>query len=222
MRLILFICGLVLFGCEPSTDNSQINLEAPSATTQEVTGPRNVILFLGDSLTAGFQLPAHDAYPALIGQKLQEANKDYRIRNAAVSGYTSKNVLDNLSWSLTDDVAFAFLCVGGNDGLRGYKAETLAQNLEQIIHQLQKKQVTVILAGMQIPTNYGPQYTKRFMEVYPQVAKKLQVKYMPFLLKGVAGKVEYNLADAIHPDAKGHKVIAANVWDFLEQENILP
>ncbi len=158
---------------------------APLPPVAGATGPRIVIL--GDSLTAGLGLPMARAYPSLLQRRLDDAGLMYTIVNAGVSGDTSAGGLSRLDWALDGDVRILVLALGGNDGLRGLPIAELSHNLSQIIERAQSRGVTVILAGMEAPPNYGVDYTLAFHKAYPALAKKYRVALIPFLLERVAG-----------------------------------
>jgi len=178
------------------------------------TGPRVVIL--GDSLTAGLGLPMARAYPSLLQRHVDDAGLMYTIVNAGVSGDTSAGGLSRLDWALDGDVRVLVVALGGNDGLRGLPIAELTRNLSQIIERAQARGVTVILAGMEAPPNYGIDYTLAFHKAYPALAKKYRVALIPFLLERVAGIADLNQADGIHPTAAGAQIVADTVWSALK------
>ena len=185
--------------------------------TAALPQPKN-ILFLGDSITAGYGLEPSQAYPALI-QNMIDANKwPFRTVNAGQSGDTSAGGLNRMDWLLRSRVDVLVLELGGNDGLRGLPPETTRQNLQAIIERTQKKhpQAKIILAGMKVPPNMGTDYANKFAMIYPDLAKKNKALLVPFILENVGGVRELNLPDGIHPTAKGHELVAANVWKVLE------
>jgi len=170
---------------------------------------------LGDSLTAGLGLPVNQSYPALLQERLKAEGAGYQIVNAGVSGDTSAGGLSRLDWALDGDVRVLIVALGGNDALRGLPAAQLKENLEQIITRAQKRGITVILAGMEAPPNYGRDYIVAFHQVYPALAKEYHVALVPFLLAGVAGQDSLNQRDGIHPSAEGARIVADNVWKVL-------
>ena len=178
------------------------------------TGPRIVIL--GDSLTAGLGLPQARAYPSLIQRRVEEAGLPYTIVNAGVSGDTSAGGLSRLDWALDGDVRILVLALGGNDGLRGLPVAELSGNLSRIIERAQARGISVVLAGMEAPPNYGVDYTLAFHKVYPALAKKYNVTLIPFLLDRVAGITSLNQPDGIHPTAEGAEIVADTVWQAVK------
>ena len=185
------------------------------ANAKEIT-----ILFLGDSLTEGLGVQKNEAYPFLVKDLIQtKLKKDIKVINGGVSGSTTSDGLSRLKWYIKRKPNFVFLALGANDGLRGLDLKQSQKNLEEIIKFVQKSNSEVLLAGMLIPPNYGPEYSQDFRSMYQSIKEKYNLKTMPFLLKDVAGVEELNQRDGIHPNVKGHKAIAQNVYGFLE--NIL-
>jgi acyl-CoA thioesterase-1 len=175
-------------------------------------------VFLGDSLTAGLGLASDRSFPSLIGMKLKEQGLDYEIVNAGVSGDTSAGGLRRLDWSLEGDVRLLIVALGANDGLRGLSTVEMKKNLAAVLDRARSRNVPVILAGMEAPPNYGPDYTRAFREVYQQLAAEYQVRFIPFLLQGVAGEASLNQGDGIHPNIRGAEIVADLVWKELEPE----
>jgi acyl-CoA thioesterase-1 len=177
------------------------------------------VVFFGDSLTAGYGLanPGMEAYPAVIQRKLEAARKPWRVVNAGLSGETSSGGLRRVDWVLRQPADIFVLALGANDGLRGIEPDVTRDNLAGIIARVREKNsaVVILLAGMQMPPNLGPDYTRDFATLYPDVAKANRVTLVPFLLEGVGGIAELNQADGIHPTAEGHRKIADTVWAHL-------
>jgi len=174
------------------------------------------VLFLGDSITAGYGIDKHKAYPTLLEELLKQAGKNnISIINAGISGSTTASTLSRLRWYKKIKPDILFLALGGNDGLRGLSAQEMQKNLEKSIQYALKHNMKVVLAGMQIPPNYGPEYTTEFKKVYQKLAEKYDIIFMPFLLKDVAGLEDLNLPDGIHPNTKGHEIIASHVLEYI-------
>jgi len=191
-----------------------INLQILNASTNT-----NTILFLGDSLTEGLGVSKEEAFPNLVQSYIQnELKKDITVINGGVSGSTTSDALARLKWYLKRKPYIIFVALGANDGLRGLNLEESQKNLEEIIKYAQESNANVLLAGMLIPPNYGPEYSKRFKEMYEQIKNKYNLKSMPFLLDGVAGKKELNQNDGIHPNVEGHKYIAKKVFEFIKED----
>lgn len=179
----------------------------------------HTILFLGDSLTEGFGVSKEDAFPKLVERLIHtELNKNIVIINGGVSGSTTSDGLARLKWYMKKKPYLLFLALGTNDGLRGLDLKQSQKNLEEIITYAQTSHVKVILAGMLIPPNYGPEYAEEFKKMYQNLKIKYQLKTMPFLLDGVAGIKELNQKDGIHPNEKGHKCMAKNVFEFIKED----
>lgn len=205
---------LVLAACAPTAEPPPPKAEASSAE-------RNVILFLGDSLTAGYGVALEAAFPALLDDRWRELKLPVRARNAGVSGATTAGILETLDWTLAPDVKLVFVCVGGNDGLRGLPIESTRKNLGAIIEKAKARGVSVVLAGMKLPPNYGAEYAGGFERLYPELARRHGLKLMPFLLEGVGGQSAFNLPDGIHPNEAGHRRVAESVHAFLSGQGLL-
>ena len=184
------------------------------ATLSTAARPRIVVL--GDSLTAGLGLAKGDAYPAVLQERLNNEGLNYDVVNAGVSGDTSAGGLSRLDWALDGDVRVLVVALGGNDGLRGLPPEELKRNLATIIERAQARGITVVLAGMEAPPNFGRDYIVQFHNVYPALARHYHVALVPFLLTGVAGSETLNQRDGIHPSREGARIVADNVWTVLK------
>jgi acyl-CoA thioesterase I len=171
---------------------------------------------LGDSLTAGLGLAPTDAYPTLLQQKIDTAGLPFRVVNAGISGDTSADGLSRLDLALDGDVRVLIVALGGNDGLRGLPVTGLEQNLSAIVDRAQHRGITVVLAGMEAPPNFGPEYATAFRQAYATVASRHGVVLLPFLLDGVAGVDRLNQRDGIHPTTDGARIVADHVWTVLE------
>jgi acyl-CoA thioesterase-1 len=178
-----------------------------------------VILFFGDSLTAGYGLSTEEAFPALIEKELNKSDKKVRVVNAGLSGETSAGGLSRIDWILRQPVDVFVLELGANDGLRGLPLEQTRKNLQSIIEKVRAKypDCKIVLAGMMVPPNMGKQYTDEFKDIYPDLAKKNNATLIPFLLQDVGGIEKLNQADGIHPNVEGHKIIANNLKKVFEK-----
>lgn len=174
------------------------------------------IVFLGDSLTEGYGVAKEKAYPALIDQKIKAAKMDWQVINAGVSGSTSASAKSRLDWQLKSKPEIIVIALGANDGLRGFKPTDTRENLEEAIVKAKASGARVVLAGMEMPPNYGDKYRDDFRKVYPALAKELKIDLIPFLLDKVGGSKDLNLEDGIHPNEKGYVIVADNVWKTLE------
>jgi acyl-CoA thioesterase I len=179
--------------------------------------PEPLVIFLGDSLTAGRGLPADEAFPALVGKALRDEGRPVRVVNAGVSGDTTAGGLDRTAWILSQKPDVLVVGLGANDAFRGQPVDRIEANLHAIIARAKSAGARVLLLGMRVPTNYGPEYGDAFAAIYPRVAKSEKVDLMPFLLEGVGGHAELNLEDGIHPNQEGERKVAANVLVYVER-----
>ncbi len=183
---------------------------------QQQASAETRILFLGDSITAGYGVDKEKAYPALVDKALkQKGLGDIRIINAGISGSTSASAMSRLKWYNRIQPHILVLALGGNDGLRGITIQSMETNLDRSIQYALSKGMKVILAGMQIPPNYGEAYTTAFRNVYSKLSARYPITFMPFLLKDVGGNPELNLPDGIHPTPEGHRLISVNIIPYI-------
>ena len=211
------IACLMLFSCLVHLGG--MTLAAAADHVQVTTPPQaKTVLFFGDSLTAGYGLDPAQAFPALIQVKITARGWDFQVINAGLSGETTAGGLRRIDWVLQRPIAVLVLALGANDGLRGLPLADAKRNLQAIIDRTRHKypQVKIVLAGMQVPTNLGREYTTGFRMLFPDLAAANHATFMPFLLEGVGGIPALNLPDGIHPNPAGHKIIAENVWQVLE------
>ncbi len=180
-----------------------------------VAEPPRIVAF-GNSLTAGLGVSPDQAYPAQLQRRLREAGYRHEVVNAGVSGDTTTGGLRRLAWILKSRPSMVILELGANDGLRGQPLSLMTSNLAKIIDGLQQADVEVVLAGMQIPPNYGLDYTTGFASLFEQVARDHSVTLIPFFLEGVAARKELNQADGIHPTAEGYRIVSQTVFDVIE------
>jgi len=175
------------------------------------------VLILGDSLAEGYGLDEAMAFPRVVEKKLNDKKINVKVINGGVSGATSASGIQRLKWHLKKPVEILLLELGANDGLRGLSVPDTKKNLKEIIKFAKEKKVKVMLLGILMPPNYGEDYTKQFEKMYKQLASEEKIPFLPFLLDGVAGNPKLNLPDGIHPNQKGHEVIAEKVAQFLEK-----
>jgi acyl-CoA thioesterase-1 len=178
-------------------------------------GNARVVVALGDSLTAGLGVAADEAWPALIEGRLKREGYPHRVVNAGVSGDTTAGGLRRVDWVLRSRPEVVVVALGANDGLRGLDPGVMEANLLAIVERLRAGGARVLVAGMEVPPNYGTAYARAFRGVFPDVARQTGAALMPFLLDGVAADPRLNLADGIHPNAAGHRAIAERVWPHL-------
>ena len=186
-------------------------MPAPAATPATTT-----IMVFGDSLSAGYGLPQEAGWVSLLKKRLQ-TQAPARLINNSISGETAMGGRNRIEQALkTHRPDIVIIELGGNDGLRGASIESIRDNLEAIIEACQRSKATVLLAGMQLPPNYGIAYTQKFQDIYPQLAKRHRLKLVPFLLDGFGDKREFFQSDGIHPNANAQEKIVENVWKVLQ------
>lgn len=189
---------------------------ATAAHAQTQAKPLKLVA-LGDSLSAGYNLPGSAAFPAVLEQALRQKGVAVEIVNAGVSGDTSQGGLERLDWSVPDGTDGVILELGANDALRGVDPALTLKSLDAIITRLKARNIPVLLAGMYAPRNLGPDYAKRFDAIYPQLAEKHGLVLYPFFLEGIAGDRALNLPDLLHPTAEGVRVIVRNILPTVER-----
>src|SRR5688572_25150118 len=187
------------------------------AFLMQASADPKVILFFGDSLTAGFGLSPEEAFPALIEKSCVKNGTPCKAINAGLSGETSAGGLSRIDWILRQPIDVFVLELGANDGLRGLPLDQTKKNLQAIIDKVRAKypNVKIVIAGMMVPPNMGPDYTASFRKIFPELAKKNNATLIPFLLQDVAGYEKLNLGDGIHPNQEGHRIVANNVYEAL-------
>ena len=206
-----FVCALVFV---VGAANGQTTSDLPPVTAAATT---KRIVFLGDSLTAGYGLPVEQSYPSLIAERIRAAHLPYEVVNAGLSGDTSAGGLRRIDWLLQNKIDLLVIALGANDGLRGLSPKMLETNLQAIIDKTKAKNpaAQIVVAGMQMPPNLGADYAEKFQRVFAEVAKKNDAVLIPFLLANVGGHRDLNQPDSIHPTAAGQKIIAETVWQAL-------
>jgi acyl-CoA thioesterase I len=179
--------------------------------------PVRNLLILGDSLAAGFGVDPEQAWPARLQARIREAGLRWQVINAGVSGDTSAGGLRRLDWQLRRPVDVLLLELGGNDGLRGLPPAATRTNLQAILDRTRARwpRSRAVIAGMQMPSNMGHDYTSEFQALFPTLAATNDALLIPFLLEGVGGRPELNLPDQIHPNPTGHELVASNVWQIM-------
>ncbi|MEY2500067.1 MAG: acyl-CoA thioesterase [Verrucomicrobiota bacterium] len=191
----------------------------PAANGQTpAPAPKKTIVFLGDSLTAGLGVQSSEAFPALVAEKVRASNLPFEVENAGLSGDTSAGGLRRIDWLLQRPIDILVIELGANDGLRGLDLKSMKANLQSIIEKTKAKNpaAKIVLAGMQVPPNLGPEYATGFQQVFAELARENNATLIPFLLEGVGGHRELNQDDLIHPNPAGHRIIAEVVWRALE------
>ena len=181
-----------------------------------ITYAQTLIVALGDSLTEGFGVDKEEAYPHLLEQKLLQKGHAVKVINAGISGSTSASAASRLRWYIRTNPDIVIIALGGNDGLRGLSVEHMKSKLAEAIELALSEKIQVLLAGMQIPRNYGTEYTESFRNAFYELAEQYNLQMIPFLLKGVGGVSSLNQADGIHPNPEGHQILTRTVIEYLE------
>ena len=217
--ILIAMSALVLGSCSLSP-----NSEQPTQVVAAPTGEVRTILALGDSLTAGYQLPPEESYVAQLQGLLTADGYNYRVQNAGVSGNTSAQLLDRLDWTFGDannPPALAIINVGGNDAFQGVDPDVTRANIRSIIERTKARKIPVLLTGMKAPLNLGSAYRAKFEAIYPDLSDELKVPRMEFLLEGVAAEPSLNISDGIHPNRAGYAIVAANVLAELKKYSLI-
>ena len=189
-----------------------------TALLTRAAGPpaEKTLVVLGDSLTEGYGVSKESAYPALLEKKIKSSAHTWKVVNSGVSGSTTASALSRVKWVLKSKPDLLIIGLGANDALRGLKVSESQKNLAIAIEYVQSQKVRVVLAGLYSPPNYGEKYAKEFRTMYQDLAQKYKLTLIPFLLEGVGGQSGLNLADGIHPNEKGHEVIADHVYKAIK------
>ena len=223
LRVLIVCAALAVAACssnEPAAARESASPPPSDAQTRAAaaapasTRPR--IVFLGDSLTAGYGLDVEQSVPSLVQRHLDAEGYQYEVVNAGVSGDTSAGGLRRLEWSLDGDVRILVVELGANDGLRGLPVAQMKHNLQTIVQTAKKRGIDVLLTGMEAPPNYGAAYTSEFHRVFGDLAAEERVAFMPFFLYEVAGIPALNIADGIHPNPAGARIVEGNLWRSLK------
>jgi acyl-CoA thioesterase-1 len=188
---------------------------APKPASVAAPAAEPLVIFLGDSLTAGYGLAADQAFPSLVALGLRDRGRPIRVVNAGVSGDTTTGALERLDWLLKQKPGVLVVGLGANDAFRGQPVTRIEDNLRAIVRRGRAAGARVVVLGMRVPTNYGPEYAEAFAAMYSRVASDEKVDLMPFLLDGVGGHPELNQDDGIHPNAEGEKIVAENVLPYV-------
>ena len=174
------------------------------------------IVVIGDSISSGYGIETEKSWVVLLQQKLNKENKPYTIFNESISGDTTAGGLARIDNALTrHKPELILLELGANDGLRGLSPKKMKSNLTEIIKRSQKANAKVLLLSMRIPPNYGKRYVDMFYNIYPQLAKELNIPFVPFILEDVALIKELMQKDGYHPNVKAQPIIADKIWQYL-------
>ena len=191
-------------------------LVASLAFAGPVHAAERIVVAFGDSLTAGLGVMPDESYPAQLQARLRADGYAYRVVNAGASGDTTAGGLRRVDWALKNKPAIVIVALGANDAMRGQDLASVRANLDGIVARFQKAGARVLVAGMEVPPNYGARYAADFRRLYVEVARKRGAAFMPFLLDGVAGNPRLNQGDGIHPTAEGYRIVVDRLWPYLE------
>lgn len=201
---------LMTAGCTKKT--APESTSAPQSTIES----QKTIVIIGDSLTEGYGVTKNQAFPHLVQQRFLEAKQPVKVVSAGISGSTSASGPERVTWALKSNPDIIVLALGANDGLRGLPTDQMKKNLEQSIDLAQKAGKDVLLFGMMMPPNFGKAYTESYAKVFTDLAQSKNIPLLPFLLKDVGGVASMNQSDGVHPNEKGHQILATTVYDFLK------
>lgn len=217
LAIIWLTACVAMFAACGSQTTEEIDVDSKPIVMPKTQASARKIIAFGDSLTAGFGLEENQSYPFLLQQKLKADGFDYEVINAGVSGDTSLGGLERIDWTLeTDGIEILILELGANDLLRGMPPAKMKANLDTIIEKAKAKNIKILFCGMIAPPTVGGNYQRDFSNVFPDLAEKHKVRYLPFLLEGIALNKDLNQADGIHPNAEGAKIMTANVYKELQ------
>ncbi|MCL7489125.1 MAG: arylesterase [Desulfobulbaceae bacterium] len=207
--LLLLLASLLFLSCDRNEPTP------PAEETKAAPQYEGTIIAVGDSLTAGLGVAEAAAWPALLEDKLRQNGYNWQVINAGISGETSSGAFSRIKWITAQKPDIVILSTGANDGLRGIPVPVIKENISKAVQMLREENIIVVLAGMQIVRNLGPDYTSAFADIYPAVAQEQECILIPFLLRNVAGEPALNQADTIHPNEEGHKIIVETVYPFI-------
>lgn len=225
LKFCYFLIAFVLFSCGNANNSEEkeetVETVAPKSTDIPIAekSSKKTILCFGDSITAGYGLDdVNDAFPGVLQTKIDSVGLDYVVVNSGLSGETTSGGRSRINWVLNQEIDVFLLELGANDGLRGVPLSETRANLQAIIDVVRDKNpnITIVLAGMELPPNMGQDYTTEFRSIFSDLAKKKDLAIIPFILKDVGGIPELNQSDGIHPTIIGHKIVANTVWEVLE------
>ena len=218
---VLAVAALAALGCgrgsgEPARAETA-GLAKERAAAAEPTAQRDAlrVAFLGDSLSAGYGVAESEAFPAVVERRLREEGQAVEVLNAGVSGDTSAGGLSRLDWVLRSSPDVLVVELGANDALRGQPLAGIASNLREIVRRARGRGARVLLLGMDIPTSYGPQYSRGFTELYERVAREERVAIVPGFIREVGLDAELMQADGLHPTVAGHERLAESLLPAL-------
>ncbi|MEQ8549159.1 MAG: arylesterase [Cyclobacteriaceae bacterium] len=216
---IVSLVALALFilsGC--GSEKASQDKQKVATEKEKVVEQKPVVMFFGNSITAGYGLDMDQAFPAIIQRKMDSLGYNYQVVNAGLSGETTAAGVNRIDWVLRTVPDIFVLELGANDGLRGLKLTETKKNLQKIMDRVREvnPEVKILLTGMEVPPNLGGDYAAQFRELFAELAQENDVAFLAFILEGVAGNPSLNLADGIHPTPEGHLIVADLVWTALK------
>lgn len=217
ISLLLAVICLVACANPKNQQQAQKTSDSIKSENDEKTSMKR-ILFFGNSLTAGYGLENTDnAFPGLIQNKIDSLNLPYQTVNAGLSGETTSGGNERVDWLLNQKIDIFVLELGANDGLRGLPVDETHNNLQSIIDKVKAAwpECKIVLTGMLVPPSMGQEYAESFRQIFPKLAEENNLAFVSFLLENVAGEVELNQEDGIHPTKEGQRIMAENVWEVL-------
>lgn len=215
---LIMSCGDTSSTAEKKTVTTAPKLAKETSKTAD-TNKKKTIVFFGNSLTAAYGLDPSQGFVGLIGDKIDSLGLNYKVVNAGLSGETSAGGNSRIDWILRQKIDVFVLELGANDGLRGTSTEETYKNLNSIIDKVKAKysEAKIVIAAMEAMPNMGEKFTSEFRGIFPQLAKENNATLIPFFLSNVGGIPELNQADGIHPTARGHQIVAENIWEVLKE-----
>lgn len=214
LTTLLLIAILTLAACKDDPQEPLATKPSAPAAPAPSKSLAKIVAF-GDSLTAGYGLSLSESYPAQLQKKLEADGYAYEVVNAGVSGDTTAGGLQRIDWAMEGDVKFMILELGANDILRGLPVTEMKKNLSAIIARARTRGASVLLAGMEAPTNTGPEYRREVHEAFLELAEIPDVEFIPFFLDRVAGIASLNQNDGIHPNAEGTRIVTETVYQAI-------
>lgn len=220
---ISILCALIACSPPEREPGSMPGDRAPASGSRaasahgkpDVPADAPLVVFLGDSLSAGLHLTADEAFPAVLQRDLSRRGHPFRLVNAGVSGDTSAGGVSRVDWLLRQAPDVLVLELGGNDGLRGEDLARVEANLRVVVERARSAGASVLLLGMRLPRSYGPAYADEFAALYERIARDFDLAFVPFVMDRVGGVAELTLPDGLHPTARGHEILAENVAPAL-------
>jgi len=216
--LVLFALSVGCTNKDQSKSSRSQESESAAPSSEVGKSQTKTLVIVGDSLTEGYGVPKEKAFPYLVEEKLASKDISLKIINSGVSGSTSASAPSRVQWALKSKPDYLALALGANDGLRGLSTKEMKKNLGEAIQAAKDQGTKVFLFGMYMPPNMGKKYTTEFAQVFLDLSKEKEVPLLPFLLENVGGQKELNQSDGIHPNEKGHEVLAETVFKFLQEQ----